>query len=582
MNNIKKYTNHFFDKLEVQEDLEHGHNYKAYMHQAVLEFMQNETKETAFAVYKSFFDSYRIMMPDNDKCFIDLLDALLEYEESAATLIDKQRDHYIHSVNVFILGLCIYSQNNNFRSAFNTTVLDKSSYALSYDTDHEEFFFRWGIAALFHDIGYPIEIIGKQINKFLDFASRLDSHSHIRAHLAYDNFEDINTIVELLPKKEFIDSYYKKYDSCVYIDLLKPVDLLAHKLHLVFDVDLKAIKSTLDQYVVYMAKNGFIDHGFYSALIVLKWYGYLVQLSKQQPEYFFFPILDSASAILLHNYYRNALMKPPYNLGSLSPSKDPIAFMLILCDELQEWNRQAYGILDRKLTQAADVTLTITGKRLDITYMTETRMLPESFATEKKALLSTVLDMKAVFPGGFTVGSESKHALREIAGELRQNYSVMARPLLDMLESLAIAIHQKYNEKQLELFPEKPLKYPNFSDLPDTLKYSNLRQARSIVDMIELAGWEMRPIGSEGELVTEIPKETIEVLAMLEHEAWIKERTDAGWIYGVAKSVSRKISPQLVPYDQLTEEMKEIDREIIRQIPYLLGKIGMAIYVKGT
>ncbi len=93
MNNIIKYTNQFFDILEVFEDVSHGHSYKAYMHQALLEFLQNETKETAFAVYKSFFDSYRFTMPGKDKCFIDLLDALLEYEESAATLIDKQRDH---------------------------------------------------------------------------------------------------------------------------------------------------------------------------------------------------------------------------------------------------------------------------------------------------------------------------------------------------------------------------------------------------------------------------------------------------------------------------------------------------------
>jgi len=167
-----------------------------------------------------------------------------------------------------------------------------------------------------------------------------------------------------------------------------------------------------------------------------------------------------------------------------------------------------------------------------------------------------------------------------LAGGLKQHDSVEVRPLLDMLENFAIAIHQKYNRKQLELFPNKPLEYPNFADLPDTLKYSNLRQARSIVDNLELAGWEMRPVGSEGEVVSEIPEEVVEVLAMIEHEAWMKERTEAGWIYGLAKSTKKKISPHLIPYDDLPEEIKEIDRESIRQIPNLLGKIGMAVYVK--
>ncbi len=541
--------------------------------------MQNETKETAFAVYKSFFDSYRFTMPGRDKCFIDLLDALLEYEQSAATLIDKQRDHYVHSVNTFILGLCVYSQNINFRSAFDEVNIDKTSYELPYETLHEEFFYRWGITSLFHDIGYPIEIIGKQINKFLDFATSLDEHPGIKSHLAYDNFEDLNSIIEITPKKIFIESYYQSYDSCVYIDLLKPVDLISHKFHLAFNIDLKTIKSGLDSYVCYMAQNGFIDHGFYSAIIVLKWYGYMVQLSEYRPEHFFYPILDCASAILLHNYYRNTLMKPPYNLSVMSPHAHPLAFLLILCDEMQEWNRTAYGILDRKRTQADDVTLTITDKRLDITYLTESGMLPESFAAEKETLLSSVLNMKAVFTDGFSVGCESIYALRELAGELRHLDCIKSRPLLDMLESLAIAIHQQYNQKQLELFPNKPLEYPNFSDLPDTLKYSNLRQARLKADLIELAGWEMRPIGSEGEVVSEIPEDVVDVLAMIEHEAWVKERTDFGWVYGVAKSTEKKINPYLVPYDDLPEEIKEIDREIIRKIPYLLGKIGMAVYV---
>lgn len=50
MNNLKKYADHFFDELEVYEDVVRGHNYKAYIHQAVLEFLEHETKLTAFAV----------------------------------------------------------------------------------------------------------------------------------------------------------------------------------------------------------------------------------------------------------------------------------------------------------------------------------------------------------------------------------------------------------------------------------------------------------------------------------------------------------------------------------------------------
>ncbi len=53
-----------------------------------------------------------------------------------------------------------------------------------------------------------------------------------------------------------------------------------------------------------------------------------------------------------------------------------------------------------------------------------------------------------------------------------------------------------------------------------------------------------------------------------------------GWTYGEAKDNENKISPYLVPYDELSEEIKNLDRDTIRNIPALLGMIGMAVYVK--
>jgi len=68
----------------------------------------------------------------------------------------------------------------------------------------------------------------------------------------------------------------------------------------------------LDDFVHVMARCGFIDHGYYSALIVLKWYGYPIQAAAYKPESFYWPVLDSASAILIHNCYENMLQKKPF------------------------------------------------------------------------------------------------------------------------------------------------------------------------------------------------------------------------------------------------------------------------------
>jgi len=60
----------------------------------------------------------------------------------------------------------------------------------------------------------------------------------------------------------------------------------------------------------------------------------------------------------------------------------------------------------------------------------------------------------------------------------------------------------------------------------------------------------------------------------------VQERLKSGWILGEVKNVDKKISPYLLPYEELTEEIKDYDRDTIRNIPVLLGMIGMAVYVK--
>lgn len=576
MSNIRDDVARFFDELEVFEDVERGHCYKIFMRQAIFEFLDNETKENAFAVYRAFFDSYRITLKGSTNPFIDLLDALKSYEENAAVLIDKQRDHYIHSVNVFILGLCIFAGNARYRAAFSRTVLDKKEYPYAYYTRNEEFYYRWGLASLFHDVGYPVEIVGRQINQFIDFATGVDGKTEaVNVQLSFENFEELNRIFEIIPKREFTKCCFDRYDDCAYIDLLKPIDLLAHKLHISLGVDLKTIKFTLDDFVNVMARFGFIDHGYYSAIIVLKWYGYLIQSSGYRPEYFFWPVLDSASAILLHNCYKNMLMKKPFGLGPLAPDAHPVAFLLILCDELQEWNRKAYGIKDRLRVLADQARVKITDEQLAVTFISHNGSLPADFSRKKKGLLKSLLDLGTVFD---TVAIHCRTVKKSALPMPSEEIS--ARPRLEDLEKLARAIHELYNEKQRERHPGRPLKYPGFDKLTDSLKYSNLRQAMDIPEKLRQMGFVMRPKGSGGEQVTSIPEEYVESLAEQEHNAWVAERIASGWIKADSTDAEKKTTPYLVPFSKLPDDIKQLDRDPIGNIPTLLDRIGMAVYKK--
>jgi len=275
---MEEYINQFFEELEVFEDIAKGRCNKAYLKESILEFLREGNKENALNVYVSFFDNYRIVLEGEKNQFIDLLDVLRDYEEKASTLLDKQRDHYVHSVNVFILGLCIYIRNDSYRRAFDKIILNKKLYKHSYDTRHEEFLYRWGIASLFHDVGYPVEITAKQINKFINFVvNTVDGGRIVKTRIDLDTFEDFNSIVEVIPKEEFSKEFSESLPAGSRIDLLKPLDLIALKIHMDFHVDLDLIKNALDNYIYVMQESGFVDHGFYSAIIVLKWYGYLIQ-----------------------------------------------------------------------------------------------------------------------------------------------------------------------------------------------------------------------------------------------------------------------------------------------------------------
>ena len=56
-----------------------------------------------------------------------------------------------------------------------------------------------------------------------------------------------------------------------------------------------------------------------------------------------------------------------------------------------------------------------------------------------------------------------------------------------------------------------------------------------------------------------------ELLALTEkiaenvHDVWAVGRISEGWVYGPVKNLEKKTTPQLVPYDELSDSEKEYD-----------------------
>ena len=604
--NLRCYIDKFFDNLVLYDDYKNGHYYKDLLKAGVDVFLDNETSYNAFEIYRTFFMIYQITAEDKSESdnnvisivkeqnsLLNLVKIMKEYEDNTGDLIEKQRDHFIHSVNVFLLGLAVYAQNTKYREYFKRYVL-KSPYTKYYRMENgefsdEEFLYRWGVAALFHDIGYPVEIIGKQLKKFINDSVKSISPTYgAETAIDFKDFNEFNTIVKMNPK--FADDFTDVYPEAKFLNLFKPTDIVAHKIAIDFeDVDVNDVVKHLDNFVYRMGELGFIDHGFFSCILVMNSYGHLIQKYAKNNDFFFYPIVDSASAILLHNYYRNVLQKAPFNLKELHPSQSPLAFLLILCDELQEWSRQPLGIKDKQRGHVNELLLKIDDDTFDVKYVIKSGTMGSGFSEDKEKLLNNVLSVRSVFGFGLRIIADVKQHF--VAGRGNLEPSQAPDILLRNVENLAILIHDQYNaliEKQYQEkiengeeidadFQKKYDERVSYGELTPQLKIANIRQARSIPIKLDMIGCELADISDEREAIEEFSEDEVEDLAIFEHDEWCEEKIGTGWVYGEVKDVKNLVTPYLVPWEELEDEIREFDREPVREIPSLMKSIGLKV-----
>jgi hypothetical protein len=62
----------------------------------------------------------------------------------------------------------------------------------------------------------------------------------------------------------------------------------------------------------------------------------------------------------------------------------------------------------------------------------------------------------------------------------------------------------------------------------------------------------------------------------MEHERWVEDRRRLGWSLG-PKDPGRPTSPYMVPWSELDEEARDLDRLFIRELPRFLARAGFQI-----
>ncbi len=113
--------------------------------------------------------------------------------------------------------------------------------------------------------------------------------------------------------------------------------------------------------------------------------------------------------------------------------------------------------------------------------------------------------------------------------------------------------------------------------LDETYQKANLGQAGHIFTKITAIHCRIVPLTDWDEELFSFTDEEVEILAALEHERWNQDRLADGWMYGAERNNEKKKTPYLVPYEQLPEDIKEYDREPVRNIPMLLAMIDLKV-----
>lgn len=558
---ISKYVNDFFEILVFDDDYYNENDYKNLLKSSIDVFLQEKTILNAYEVYWIFFNIYQIIPSDKSNgeevilvknMILDLIDVIKDCWCDNYDVDDVQKDIFIHSVNVFILGLAVYSQNEEYRQAFRSYVENsdyENYYQINHEVSHEEFLYRWGITSLLHDMYYPFEKMEKFARPATSFYKDLSFVLH--KNMNSDRINNLNNIVKL-PPYNFTDLYARRYPETRFLDLYKPTDLLAHRISQNFKFDNKnfnLLKKHLNYFFIdWINDNEFEEHGLVSALLVLDSYAYQIQEYKNDRDLFFYPILDSAVAIFLQDYYNKTLQNKPFKFRKLNPYQSPLAYLLILCDNILEFIKSPQTVFDNNVNIISD--LQINDKYFDITYSVNS----SSFKSNEFNLKSD-LDIDSIFLKGLRMQVDSDNLNNNpeifVLSNNRYNNS------LEHCEKLAQAIDNKQNSK---------------------VKLSNIKKAKSMLNELNMVGYEITVASDERKSIMEFSDDDSIYLAMMNHEEWCEEKMNPGWIQrGDVRDDSNLIHEDMVPWDDLTTEIQMQYIENVKNIPRLIHLAGFEI-----
>lgn len=145
-----------------------------------------------------------------------------------------------------------------------------------------------------------------------------------------------------------------------------------------------------------------------------------------------------------------------------------------------------------------------------------------------------------------------------------------------ILEDLSEAAHEIYREGLKSRGESTYATTVPYGELSENFKEQNRENVRDIPVKLASAGYVMIPARSN-EAPFNFPGEALEFLAEREHERWMQVKLQDGWKLGPVTDTDKKLNQCLVPWNELPEDEKEKDRDMVRGIPKMLARGGYAV-----
>lgn len=174
----------------------------------------------------------------------------------------------------------------------------------------------------------------------------------------------------------------------------------------------------------------------------------------------------------------------------------------------------------------------------------------------------------------------SKLSFEQLMGDMVDQYAKIAHELYRS-ERIEDAINFGMPKDEIQRIQSEE-RMADWEDLKELYKENKRSQIRYLGERFDRfnTGIGLRPIlPGAADTISDLYGPVLEQLSVLEHQRWMLDKQSNGWCYGKLDTELRQ-HPDMIPYEQLDESVKDYIRVSVRNIPVYLKEIGYELYRK--